>query len=227
MEEELDFAGHPVIGAACVLHEQRAQDQPMAHWHFHLNAGSIPVTTRRQTHGYTATMEQGTPTFGTIPSQELQEQILQTLNLVPKYLDETLPMQVVSTGLPYLLVILKQGLEQARIIHPDLESLLAQIGAKFVYVFDLPTMEGRTWDNTGRVEDIATGSAGGPTGAYLVRYGKAQANQPLIIHQGSFVGRPSEITVLIAGTTDAITSVQVSGDVTMVAAGTINASTTF
>jgi trans-2,3-dihydro-3-hydroxyanthranilate isomerase len=26
MEEELAFAGHPVLGAACVLHEQRAEN---------------------------------------------------------------------------------------------------------------------------------------------------------------------------------------------------------
>ena len=93
-----------------------------------------------------------------------------------------------------------------------------------MYVFDFPTMEGRTWDNAGRVEDIATGSAAGPIGAYLVRYGKAQAGKDIILHQGSFVGRPSQITVRVTGTSDAITSVQVSGDVAMVASGVIDTS---
>jgi trans-2,3-dihydro-3-hydroxyanthranilate isomerase len=100
---------------------------------------------------------------------------------------------------------------------------VAQLGAKFVYVFHLPTMEGRTWDNMGRVEDIATGSAAGPRGAYLVRYGQAQAGIPIILHQGSFVGRPSSITVQVTGTAHAIASVQVSGDVAMVAHGVIDA----
>ena len=61
-------------------------------------------------------------------------------------------------------------------------------------------------------------------GAYFVRYGKAQAGKDIILHQGSFVGRPSQITVRVTGTSDAITSVQVSGDVAMVASGVIDTS---
>jgi len=224
MEEELDFAGHPVLGAACVLHEHMAENRQEAEWQFHLTSGIIPVTTRRQENWYTATMEQGRPIFGAVASQEIQSPILEALNLSHEFLYENVPMQMVSTGLPYLLVVLKHGLEQAQIIHSDFEGLLAQIGAKFVYVFDLPTMEGRTWDNAGRVEDIATGSAAGPIGAYLVRYGKAQAGKDIILHQGSFVGRPSQITGRVTGTSDAITSVQVSGDVAMVASGVIDTS---
>ena len=122
-----------------------------------------------------------------------------------------------------MLIILKKDLEKAQIVHPRFEELLAQSGAKFVYVFDLPNMEGRTWDNAGRVEDIATGSAAGPLGAYLVKYGKARTDTEIILHQGSFVGRPSAITVRVTGTPHTITSVQVSGDVAMVAHGVIDA----
>ena len=61
-------------------------------------------------------------------------------------------------------------------------------------------------------------------GAYLVRYGKAQTGKDIILHQGSFVSRPSQITVRVTGTSDAITSVQVSGDVAMVASGVIDTS---
>lgn len=223
MEEELDFAGHPVLGAACVLHEQQAASQQEATWQFQLNASIVPVTTRREDSWYSATMDQGRPIFGAVASQDIQQQVLEALSLPREALDDSMPMQVVSTGLPYLLVMLKTGLEQARIIHPDFEGLLAQIGAKFVYVFHVPTMEGRTWDNGGRVEDIATGSAAGPTGAFLVRYGKAPTGQAILLHQGSFVGRPSHLTVHITGNAHAMTSVQVSGDVAMVASGTIDA----
>src|SRR5258706_3760972 len=100
-------------------------------------------------------------------------------------------MQMVSTGLPYLLVPLASGLERAAITHPQFEALLAQIGAKFVYVFDVARLEGRTWDNGGRVEDVATGSAAGPLGAYLVRYCKAVAGQVLTPPQGLLLVRPS------------------------------------
>ena len=223
MEEELAFAGHPVLGAACVLHEQRAENLQQAEWQFHLKTGIIPVTTRRREGWYTATMDQGIPTFGAVAPQEVQQQVLSALNLSVEALYDNLPMQMVSTGLPYLLIMLKKDLEKAQIIHPAFEGLLAQMGAKFVYVFHLPTMEGRTWDNMGHVEDVATGSAAGPTGAYLVRYGKAQMGTEIVLRQGSFVGRPSQIRVLVTGTSGAITSVQVSGDVAMVARGVIDA----
>jgi trans-2,3-dihydro-3-hydroxyanthranilate isomerase len=222
MEEELDFAGHPILGAACVLHEQMAQNWQRAEWQFQLKAGIIPVTTQKQKGWYRATMDQGTPTFGAVASQEMQQRMLNALNLSVEDLYDNLPMQMVSTGLPYLIIMLKSGLEKAQIIHADFEGLLAQIGAKFVYVFHLPTMEGRTWDNAGRVEDIATGSAAGPTGAYLVRYGKAKLGSDIVLHQGSFVGRPSQITVHVAGASQTITSVRVSGDVAMVAQGVID-----
>ena len=42
---------------------------------------------------------------------------------------------------------------------------LSVSGAKFVYVLDPDRPEGRTWDNAGRVEDVATGSAAGPAAA--------------------------------------------------------------
>jgi trans-2,3-dihydro-3-hydroxyanthranilate isomerase len=223
MEEELDFAGHPVLGAACVLHELMAENRQQAQWLFQLKAGPVAVTTQRQEGWYSATMDQGLPIFGAVASEEMQRQVLSALSLSAEALYSDMPMQMVSTGLPYLLIILKKDLEKAQILHPDFEGLLAQLGAKFVYVFHLPSMEGRTWDNMGRVEDIATGSAAGPLGAYLVKYGQAQAGTQIILHQGSFVGRPSQITVQVTGTSHTITSVQVSGDVAMVAHGVIDA----
>jgi trans-2,3-dihydro-3-hydroxyanthranilate isomerase len=223
MEEELDFAGHPVLGAACVLHEQMAENPHRAHWRFKLKSGTVMVTTQRQEGWYHASMDQGRPVFGAIAAEEMRQEVLHALNLSAGALYEDLPIQMVSTGLPYLLIILNNDLEKAQITHPRFEELLAQLGTKFVYVFHLPSMEGRTWDNLGRVEDIATGSAAGPLGAYLVRYGQAQSGTPIILHEGSFVGRPSSITVQVTGSAHVIASVQVSGDVAMVIHGVVDA----
>ena len=106
-----------------------------------------------------------------------------------------LPMQVVSTGLPYLIVPVQAGLERARISHPGFEGLLSASGAKFVYVLDPDRPEGRTWDNAGRVEDVATGSAAGPAAGYLLHHGVRPAGEPILVHQGRFTGRPSTIEV--------------------------------
>src|SRR5215470_3172495 len=105
MEEELDFAGHPVLGAACVLHEQMAENRQQAQWLFHLKAGTVSVTTQRQEDWYTATMDQGIPIFGAVASEEMHQQVLNALSLSANALYSNMPMQMVSTGLPYLLVI--------------------------------------------------------------------------------------------------------------------------
>jgi PhzF family phenazine biosynthesis protein len=221
VEEELDFAGHPVLGAACVLHERLAGAGKRETWRLRLNRSVAPVTTVRHEGWYSATMEQGVPTFGEIAPEELRAEYAHALSLTVDDLDETLPLQMVSTGLPYLLVPVRSSLERARIAHPAFEALLNRISAKFVYVFDPRAHEGRTWDNAGLVEDVATGSAAGPTAAYLVRYGLAHLESEILLAQGSFVGRPSQITARVAGTAEAMTGVSVSGDVCMVGGGEI------
>jgi len=62
-------------------------------------------------------------------------------------------------------------------------------------VLDPDRLEGRTWDNAGRIEDVATGSAAGPAAGYLMHHGVRPRGEPLLIHQGRFTGRPSTIEV--------------------------------
>jgi PhzF family phenazine biosynthesis protein len=133
---------------------------------------------------------------------------------------EDLPLQVVSTGLPYLIVPIKTNLANARIVARDFERLLARFGARFAYILDVLSLEGRTWDNDGRVEDIATGSAAGPAGAFLVAHKLAQPDSPLVIHQGRFLGRSSELTVVVCG--ESASSVRVSGEVHFIGSGHLN-----
>jgi trans-2,3-dihydro-3-hydroxyanthranilate isomerase len=221
VEEELDFAGHPVLGAACVLHERLVGAGERETWRIRLNRSVAPVTTMRHEGWYSATMEQGAPVFGEIVSSDLRAEYATALSLATDDLDETLPLQMVSTGLPYLLVPVRRGLERARIAHPTFEALLGQAGAKFVYVFDPHAREGRTWDNAGLVEDVATGSAAGPTAAYLVRYGLAHPETEIALAQGRFVGRPSQIAAHVEESAEAITGVAVGGDVCMIGGGEI------
>ena len=217
MEEELDFAGHPILGAACVLHE--LVKGPEQSWTFELQEKNVSVTTLKKETSYFAAMEQGEPSFGPPFERHGISHLLKAFNLSEKDLLETLPLQVVSTGLPYLIVPVRCGLEKVKIVTSELGRMLAEIGAKFAYILQVSQLEGRTWDNEGRVEDVATGSAAGPVGAYLVRHGVKQANQEIILHQGRFVGRPSEIFIKVAAESARIHSVNVSGGVCMVARG--------
>ena len=65
-----------------------------------------------------------------------------------------------------------------------LGSRLQEVGAKFVYVLDPGRPEGRTWDNAGRVEDVATGSAAGPAAGYRMRHQALHDGEPILLHQG-------------------------------------------
>jgi PhzF family phenazine biosynthesis protein len=194
-DEELDFAGHPVLGAAAVLHTLLPAPDPEESWALAVAQRKVEVRTRGADRWVDATMDQGVAQLGPPIAGELAQAYRDALNLAHAQLHPALPMQVVSTGLPYLIVPVQDGLEHARISHPRFEELLAASGANFVYVLDPDRPEGRTWDNSGRVEDVATGSAAGPAAGYLMHHGVRPPGEPLLIHQGRFTGRPSTIEV--------------------------------
>jgi PhzF family phenazine biosynthesis protein len=194
-DEELDFAGHPVLGAAAVLHALLPVSQEEQSWALAAAQRTVAARTRGAAGWIDATMDQGIPHFGPAIASEPAQAYRDALNLAPGQLHPALPMQVVSTGLPYLIVPVQSGLEDARISHPRFEELLAASGAKFAYVLDPDRPEGRTWDNAGRIEDVATGSAAGPAAGYLIRHGVRPRAESLLIHQGRFTGRPSTIEV--------------------------------
>ncbi|MCK9240238.1 PhzF family phenazine biosynthesis protein [Desulfocurvus sp.] len=224
VDEELDFAGHPVLGAACVLHEARdmargAAPAEAATWTLALNAREVTVATRRAGSWYEAEMDQGAPLFGPPLDGDTARALLRAQGLDESDLAPGLPARMVSTGLPYLLVPLRRGLERARPASADFAALLAAVGAHFCYPLDIAAREGRSFDNHGLLEDPATGSAAGPAGAYLVRHGLARPGQELTIRQGRFVHRPSEIRVCVQGPARAPERVLVAGDVVMAARG--------
>jgi PhzF family phenazine biosynthesis protein len=165
-------------------------------------------------------MNQGTPTFIGQIQRIHHAQIANALRLHPSDIHDTLPIEVVSTGLNYLLVPLKQGLDRAKISIGSFESFLGQFDAKFVYVFDAESLEGRTWDNNGITEDVATGSAAGPLCAYLVKHELARYEELIHIHQGRFLHRPSIIKAWMTNESGEA-QVFISGDVSFFATGEI------
>jgi predicted PhzF superfamily epimerase YddE/YHI9 len=121
--------------------------------------------------------------------------------------------------LPYLIIpVSASGLARTQIRGSDLEAHLETCGAKFVLVLEVESREMRTWDNLGRVEDVATGSAAGPAAAYLLAHGLASTDRPIHLAQGRFAGRPSRITV----TSDTAQHLFVSGQVWAVSQGTLD-----
>ena len=210
--EELPFAGHPLLGAGAVLHHLAGAQAEFRSLVELAGGRRLEVRSSRAQDGFQVEMDQGVASFG--PPLDVGA-VPEALGLRRTDLHAGLPLQVVSTGLPYLLVPLRQGLERARILHRDFEELLSSLGAKFVYLLDVEAKEGRTWDNRGAVEDVATGSAAGPAGAYLVHHGRERPDEWQTLTQGRFAGRPSELEVHVAASGD----VRVRGTVHLVGEG--------
>jgi PhzF family phenazine biosynthesis protein len=220
VEEELPFAGHPILGAAAVLHHRTRRADDQAAWLFRLVARDVRVTTWLMPHGYRASMDQGEAQFAPPLPRGKVRSYLSALGLDPDDRHPDLPLQVVSTGLPYLIIPLRAGIDRARIRHAAFEALLGRAGAKFVYVLDPATPEGRTWDNAGLLEDVATGSAAGPAGAYLVEHGVCGEGQTITVRQGARAGRPSELRVRVRRREGSLHA-EVEGDVVLIGHGTL------
>ena len=214
--EELPFAGHPIIGAACTLHKQSGT-QDMREWSFGLQCGrSVQVTTEQRNGRYVGTLDQGTPEMLGVADAKSEFAAAFNLPALSEF-----PLEVISTGLKYLVVSVDGGLKDAQITVPDLEEKLRRVGAEFAYLFDVKTFEGRHWNNDGVMEDVATGSAAGVVGAYTLKHGLAQPDQSFCLKQGHFMGRPSEIIVTPYGAPEAVTRVTVAGEVAFVGQGEV------
>jgi trans-2,3-dihydro-3-hydroxyanthranilate isomerase len=220
IEEELDFAGHPIIGAAAIIHDLYSLEKERNTWIFELNKKSVEVTTEKKDGFYSAKMNQGKPIIGkTLSKIEIQD-FLNYLNLDKNDEFDNLPFQVISTGLPYLILPIKaSALSKIKVTISDLENKLSAIGAKFFFVLDIENRQGRTWDNLGLVEDIATGSSAGPVGAYLVGNGIEKYGSEIILKQGDYLGRPSILKVLVTKDGEGIGDIFVEGDVCKIAIG--------
>jgi trans-2,3-dihydro-3-hydroxyanthranilate isomerase len=195
LEEELGFAGHPVLGAAAVLHD-RAGGEATRQWTISLPAKTVTVQTTADGAGFRAVLDQGRPEYGQSVTGAAVAPVLDGLGLGGADLAAGFEPAVVSTGLRYLVIpVSAAALARAAITVPDFAGRLAGAGAQFAYLLDPDGLEGRHWTNDGRIEDVATGSAAGTAGAYLARAGRVALNQPFVLHQGRFTGRPSRIQV--------------------------------
>jgi trans-2,3-dihydro-3-hydroxyanthranilate isomerase len=223
LHTELAFAGHPLLGAAAVLHSVHGTRE-REEWRLSIHGREVPLaTTRGERPGsYITHMDQGAPAFLATADARQAGRAASAFALDVGDLAPGVPLQVVSTGLRYLVVPIVSGLDRARIVPPRLQELLDDLGAEFAYLIDVRQRAGRHWENDGSLEDIATGSAAGVVGAFLVRHGLADPGERIVLRQGDFVGRPSALHVTAHGTPADITRVELSGPVTMIGCGVLS-----
>ena len=217
--EELPFAGHPLVGAAAALEHLRGSGSGGV-WTLDLSGRQIRVGVEERQDVLSATLDAGTAEF--LAETNEPATVARAFSLSEAEVHDVLPMQVVSTGLRYLVVPVRAGgLGNARVAH-DLGALLASFGAQFAVLLDPHAREIRHWNNDGVIEDIATGSAAGVVAAYCVRHGLASPGETFALAQGRFVGRPSRIEVRVDGSHGEGLSVQIGGPVSIVGRGTLN-----
>jgi trans-2,3-dihydro-3-hydroxyanthranilate isomerase len=216
--DEVPFAGHPTLGTAYVIqHEILAS--PVESITLNLKAGGIPVT-----FGEVLWMRQLPPTFGATFDSAL---VARTLNLETADLDDHYPVQEVSTGLPALIVPLRD-LDALRRCKVDWERYTNVAGSgKNLYVFCPESHDDGPGDLSARMfandlgvpEDPATGSAAGCLAAYLFEHNYLDTGPVDVrVEQGYEIGRPSLLYLQAARDGDEM-RVDVGGKVQMVAKG--------
>jgi len=234
---EIPFAGHPVLGTFFVLGklDRLPLKEPITRVCHECSIGVFPVELHvLKGEILRVVMSQPKPQFlGAVEQMKDLFEVATALGLSKDLITRTkLPVEVVSTGLPVLIVPVRT-LTAVRSIVPDIvaiNDLCARYGAEGIMVFTTVTVEEFSDVHTrmfapsiGILEDPATGSASGALGAYLVHNGVVEVGPTteIIAEQGYEIERPSRIVIQVESDDDAIQEVKVGGQVVMMAEGTL------
>jgi trans-2,3-dihydro-3-hydroxyanthranilate isomerase len=243
---ELPFAGHPIVGTWNCLAREGVVPPPdggngWVHIKHEVGIGVLPVEIEfKDGAPVRVVMTQGKFEIrGEIEDGHEQADVARALGLAREDLDESLPIQAVSTGNTMLLVPVR-SLADLGHCRPN-QNLLDEIfernevfrGGTGCYAFTRETIEigearahARFFVGMNIGEDPATGSAAGPLGGYLV-YHDATRVEPVegvykfVIEQGDFINRPSRIGLEVKGAPGKVEEVRVSGTSVVVARGVL------
>jgi trans-2,3-dihydro-3-hydroxyanthranilate isomerase len=229
---EMQFAGHPVIGSTFALADDGVIAPGRKEFTFGLGIGPTLVELEWQGDRLQfAWMTQQRPTYGPVfPTPAL---LAAALGLEPSAVRPNTSPQEVSCGSPFMFVplISRAAVDQAVV---DIRAATAAFEAakltrRGLFIFttesgpDGATVYSRMM---GANEDPATGSASGPLGCYLVKHGLVAADKAgaIVSAQGVKMGRPSRIHVKLDMQGGEITRVRVGGTSVLVGEGTLRAS---
>lgn len=240
---EIPFAGHPIVGTWNALAREGIVPVPdggdgWTRIHHEIGIGVLPVDIEfKDGAPAQVVMTQGKFEIkGDVDDANDQAELARALGLRIEDLDETLPIQIISTGLPFLALPIRSlaDLGRCKVNQGLLAEIYQRLGATGCEAFTRETIEigearahARMFapgDNI--AEDPATGSAGGALGAYLVYHGAANVEPSdgkfrFVIEQGDFMHRPSRINLDVKGKPGLIEEVRVGGASVTVAHGEV------
>jgi trans-2,3-dihydro-3-hydroxyanthranilate isomerase len=211
-QEELPFAGHPTLGTAFVLRNS----SPTPEVRLQLNVGTVPVRFEGSP---------GRPLFGEMTqldpkfvAQHDRQAVADVIGLPVDDLDPTLPVETVSTGVPFTITPIRRlsVLQTLRIDPARCSQYLAQSGGRFFYFVCRETSDPGTRLRARMLfyggEDPATGSAAGCATAWMVAHGVAKPDEHVLIEQGVEIKRPSRIYVRASKSDNRVVNVRVGGN---------------
>jgi trans-2,3-dihydro-3-hydroxyanthranilate isomerase len=221
VNEELPFAGHPTLGTAWYLRQHSTEDEIV----LDLKVGRIPVRFMQRDGQLFGEMHQSDPQFGrTHPHAE----VAKVLGVALSELDENLPIETVSTGMPFTMVPFRSlaTLQKLIIGWGQMAPYLATVGnPAFFYFVCRETVDSEATLHARMIfyngEDPATGSAAGCCTAWAVKHGVLQSEQQGLIEQGMETRRPSWIYIRATKSGDTVTNVRVGGNVVQVIDGEV------
>lgn len=217
-DAELPFAGHPTLGTAFTLASEDRVGSLVVQTSA---AGDVPVEVDLP--GGMAWMEQLAPSFG--HGLDDRAAVAWAAGLEPEDLVDGLPVVAGSTGLPHLMVAVRDeaALRRARRDDAGCRQVCEAGEAESLYLFTVRgdgDVMARMFDRGANIgEDPATGSAAGPLGAYLAMHALAGLPGTVVVAQGEMVGRPSFLHVDVHPQGDSF-SLRVGGGVRIVGEGT-------
>jgi trans-2,3-dihydro-3-hydroxyanthranilate isomerase len=224
-EAEIPFAGHPTLGTAAVIREHIAAGTP-DEVVLNLDVGEVPVTVDEDGDGAeTLWMTQQPPEFG---AQLAHDRLAAVLGLEESALDTDWPVQIVSTGLPTIVVPLadRATLTDIEVDREAYDDVTGDREVKNVLAFcPDPRSDGNDFAVRvfapfyGVPEDPATGSSNGCLAGYLARHRYTGSESVSArVEQGYEMGRPS-LVHLEASDDGGEVEVEVGGRVVPVARG--------
>ena len=212
VQEELPFAGHPTLGTAFALRAGSTNKTIV----LDLNVGRVPVEFEdAQGQPTFAEMTQVDPVFGI---QHEREAVARAVGLSIDDFDSSLPIETISTGMPFTITPLKSlaVIQRLRVDLQRAEEYLEKTGGKFLYFVTRETVDSAARLHARMLfyngEDPATGSAAGCAAAWMVAHGVAEPDHRIRIEQGIEMHRPSRIFVRASRRDNRVVNVRVGGN---------------
>ncbi|QMS85385.1 PhzF family phenazine biosynthesis protein [Candidatus Xianfuyuplasma coldseepsis] len=203
--EEVDLCGHATIATFNLLRDKGIIS--LGIYHQETKAGILRLDVQEKQ----VFMEQNTPVFGeTISADELKPCFQNN-----DFLDQTLPIQIVSTALREIFVPVK-SVELLHQLNPDFDAIVALskqyhvIGVHaFALALDVDAYGRNFAPILGIDEESATGTSNGALASYLAHHKTRKENW--ILRQGYAMNQPSEIIAKLDITQATINAVWVGG----------------